>query len=259
MTDDLVTVERSEAVAILTLSAPDQRNALTAAAGDELRAALERLGETATRAVVLRGEGEVFCAGGDLQAHAARARGELDEAAYGDRLDRVADAVAAVASFPLPTVAAVDGTAFSEGACLALACDIRLGSTEATMGFGFGRLGHSPLAGATALLPRVVAPDVAAELLYTGRMVDAREADELGLLTRVVPAEGFDDELASLLATLSTAPSAALQVTKRLLGRERGNVAAATAAERRAAIGLSETAAFEEGVTAALDGREPDF
>lgn len=254
-----VTVERNDSVAILTIDRPEQRNTLSAGVADALRAELDGLGETATKAVLVRGAGETFCAGGDISSHLEYAQGEIDQATWADRQARTADAVAALYDCPLPTVAAVDGPAFSEGACLALACDIRLGSPDAKVGFGFRRFGQAAAAGATYLLSRAVDPDVAAELLYTGDLIDAERASTVGLLTRVVSGEQFDDAVASLVSQLATGPTAGTQAAKRLLRKEYGTLSAAIDGEQQVQRKLAETAAFREGVEAFRKQRDPHF
>lgn len=254
-----VTVERSESVLILSIDRPDERNALSERVADAICSELDTLGETTTRAVIVRGAGETFCAGGDVSAHAKRIEGDLSPEAWADRQERVAEAVEALWACPVPTIAAVDGPAFSEGACLALACDIRLASTTGSIGFGFRRFGQAAACGASWLLQRIVSRDVAAELLYTGELLDAQAAVERGLFTRVVTAERFEDELAGLVATISTGPAAAMQANKQLLDEAHGSLSAAMDAEQRLQRRLAETAEFREGVAAFLEQREPEF
>lgn len=254
-----VSIDRSETVVICSLDSPDERNALTARTADRLVEALQGVEDTGARCVLLRGEGETFCAGGDVNAHVERVRGSLGVAAWRDRLDATADAVAAVHDCPLPTVAAVEGAAFGEGACLALACDLRLASTDASVGFGFRRFGLAAAAGATYLLPKVVDRDTALELLYTGELVDARRATELGLFTRLYSPESFEDELASLLAELSTGPVEAMTAAKDLLRTEYDDLGAALENEADMQSRLVDTEDFEEGVTAFAERRDPQF
>ena len=259
MTDAPVSIERSETVVICSFDNPDARNALTAEAATHLVDALDGIEDTDARCVLFRGEGDTFCGSGDVAAHVDRVQGSLEESEWRDRLDATAEAVAAVYDCPLPTVAAIEGPAFSEGACLALACDLRLASPDASIGFGFRRFGLAAGAGVTQLLPRVVGPDVAMELLYTGELVDARRAADLGLFTRLYPVATFEDELASLLATLSTGPAAAMQETKRLCRAEYCDLRAAIEREREVQARLATDADFEEGVTAFVEQRDPQF
>ncbi|QSG13953.1 enoyl-CoA hydratase/isomerase family protein [Halapricum desulfuricans] len=254
-----VEVERSERVVICTLANPDGRNALTAETATQLADGITGLEDSDARCVLLRGEGETFCASGDVGAHVGRARGELDGAAWRDRLEAVGDAVAAVYECPLPTVAAVEGAAFGAGAALALACDLRIASARGAIGFGFRRFGLAATAGATYLLPRIVAPDTALQLLYTGELVGAERAAELGLFTDVHPVETFEDELVSLLATLSTGPRDALIAAKNLLRAEHVDLRRTLDRELETASRLADTDDFHEGVTAFVTEREPEF
>jgi len=254
-----VTVERSEAVLILSLESETERNRLSAPVAEKIRSVLSALGETATRVVVLRGQGETFCAGGDLGAHADRVKGELSAETWLAREERIGEAITAVRDCPVPTIAAVEGPAFNEGGCLALACDIRLASPTASIGFGFRRFGQAAAAGASWLLPRLVGRDVAAELLYTGRLLDASEAARRGLFTRVVSGDSFADELASLTATVSTGPPAAMQATKHLLDTDHASLSAAIERETEIQERLARTWEFREGVAAFLERRPPEF
>lgn len=259
MTDAPVTVDRNDSTVILSIDHPEERNSLSAPVADVIVDELDAVGETTTRAVLLRSTGDSFCAGGDVGAHVGRVEGDLSAAAWRERVDRTAAAVAALHECPVPTVAAVDGPAFNEGACLALACDIRLANPDAAIGFGFRRFGQAAAAGATYLLPRVVGADVAADLLFTGRLVDAREATDRGLFTRLVSDVPLADEAASLLSTLATGPPAGLQATKRLLRADHGSLDDALDAERAIQRRLAETEAFREGVRAFTSQRDPDF
>jgi len=254
-----VEVERSERVVICTLANPDGRNALTAETATQLADAINGIADSAARCLLLRGEGETFCASGDVGAHVARVRGELDESTWRDRLEAVGDAVAAVYECPLPTVAAVRGPAFGAGATLALACDLRIASSGGAIGFGFRRFGLAATAGATYLLSQVVAPDTALQLLYTGELVGAKRAAEMGLFTDVYPAETFEDELVSLLATLSSGPRDALIAAKSLIRVKQAGLRQTQDRELDTASKLADTDDFEEGVTAFVAEREPQF
>ncbi|MEF8882919.1 MAG: enoyl-CoA hydratase-related protein [Halapricum sp.] len=254
-----LTVDRSDRVVICTLDDPEQRNALTARTADRLVEALEGIEETDARCVLIRGDGDTFSASGDVGAHVAFVQGELDKAGWRERLDSTADAIRAVHDCPLPTVAAVDGPAFGEGACLALACDLRIASSEASIGFGFRRFGLAAAAGATYLLPRVAGRDVALELLYTGELLGVDRAADLGLFTRVYPAASFTDDLAALLADLSTGPGDAMTTAKELVRADHDDLDVALAAEAGAQSRLADTDDFEEGVAAFAARRDPRF
>lgn len=252
-----VSVERSDAAAIVTIDSPAARNTLSAPVAEALVDALADLDDAAC--VLLRGEGETFCAGGDVAAHVDLVEGAIDAETWDDRIGTVGRAVQAVYDCPVPTVAAVDGAAFSEGACLALACDLRVASEDGRIGVGFRRFGQAAAAGATWLLPRVVGEATALELLYTGELLGAERAAALGLFDRVHPPAAFDDAVASLVATLSTGPGAAMRAAKRLVRADHGSLAGAIAAEAETQQRLRGEPAFEEGVSAFLQQRDPQF
>lgn len=254
-----VSIERSDRIVICSLADPDGRNALTAETATRLADAVAGLEDSDARCVLLRGEGDTFCASGDVGAHVGRVRGDLDVSEWRERLEAVGDAVAAVYECPLPTVAAVDGPAFGAGAALALACDIRIASTEGSIGFGFRRFGLAATAGVTYLLPQIAGRDTALQLLYTGELVAAGWASELGLFTDVYAVDTFEDELVSLLATLSTGPREALIAVKDLFRAEHAGLRQALDRELETASRLADTDDFEEGVSAFAAEREPQF
>jgi len=174
----MVRRERNGAVCRVTLDRPARRNALTPAALRELRAAVE---ETDAPVVCLRGEGPAFCAGADLDVVADLDReGAREFAELGQDVARTLETDESV------VVAAVDGPARGGGVELALACDLRVATPEATFAETGVRLGLFGAWGGTARLPRVVGEGVAADLTLSGRTVDAETALSWGLVSRVV-------------------------------------------------------------------------
>jgi enoyl-CoA hydratase/carnithine racemase len=182
-------------VAVLRLHRPDRLNAFTPAMLEEIRAACAELqADDSVGAVVLTGSGRGFCAGYDLD-EAAELPG-LDPAAMLARQDVATAAVLAIRGLRQPVVAAVHGPAAGGGLALALAADLRLVGPAATFSAAFIRLGLSAGdMGCSWHLPRLVGPGLAAELMFTGRRVDAAEAVRIGLANRVC-----DDVLADALA-----------------------------------------------------------
>lgn len=170
-------------VAELLLARPDARNAMTEAMGEEVVQAVDWLAESDVRAVLVRGEGKAFSAGGDLsflEARTASSRAENEatmRSFYGLFLS--------IRKLRVPTIAVLHGPAMGAGLCFALACDLRLAAKSARMGLNFVKLGLHPGMGATYLLPRIAGPSVAADLLLTGRTIDALEAQRLGLVSEV--------------------------------------------------------------------------
>jgi len=192
-----VKVEVSEGLAHVTLDRPAAANSLSCELVGALGHALARLrGEEGegVRAVILTGAGEkAFCAGADLKE---RRKMTLEETrSFLKHLNQVVDAIAA---FPRPVIAAINGAAFGGGLELALACDFRLAAAHAELGLVETRLGIIPGAGGTQRLARVVGLAAAKELILTGRRIDAARALELGIVSSAIDG-GFDLPIAEAL------------------------------------------------------------
>jgi enoyl-CoA hydratase/carnithine racemase len=223
--ESLVLCERDGAVATLVLNDPGRRNALSEAMGEALREQVTRLArDAALRAVIVTGAGPGFCAGGELEMLEARAR---EAAASGDpSRTGVRDAMRgfyarflSLRDLPCPVLAAVHGACIGAGLCLALACDLRLVAAGARLALNFARLGLHPGMGATWLLPRLVGPAAAAELLYTGRALDAEEAVRLGLASRVLAPEALLPAARELASEIALSAPLAVRGIKRSLRR----------------------------------------
>ena len=183
----------SDGVVQVTLNRPDRFNAMTVAMFDELESVARAIGDDRdVRVVILTGAGKAFCAGYDLdEAEELPGLGALGML---DRQERAARALGAVRRVPVPVIAAVNGPAAGGGMSLTLMADIRLGSPAAKFNAAFVRIGLSAGdLGASWLLPRLIGPSAAAEIGFTGRMVDAEEAERFGLLNRVTGADDLLD------------------------------------------------------------------
>ena len=210
-------------VATITLDRADRLNALTFAIYRELREVIDALhGEANVRAVVLTGEGRAFCSGGDVEDII----GELFARDMQGLLDFTRTTGALIASLRRvrkPVVAAVNGTAVGAGAVMAIACDLRVASDKAKIGFIFPKVGLCGAdMGAGYLLPRIVGLGRASELLFTGDVVAADEALRIGLYNRVVPAAECVSAAQALAARLASGPAFAHAMTKQMLESEQG-------------------------------------
>jgi 2-(1,2-epoxy-1,2-dihydrophenyl)acetyl-CoA isomerase len=205
-----------DGVRAITLDRAAKLNAVNSALADALVEALDDASrEDAVRVVVITGAGRAFCAGLDISAPP-----EIPTATLAERLDPYAWVgrwVHAVVACEKPVVAAVNGPAAGAGFGLALACDIRLMAASATMTAGYVRRGLSPDAGVSYFLPRHVGLSRAADILLTGRDVDAAEAERIGLVAIVAPDDGFAAAVASFAARLAAGAPVAHALTKRLL------------------------------------------
>lgn len=208
-------------VRTLTLNRPERLNAVNAALMDELPQAIAAAGaDEAVRALVITGAGRGFCAGLDLSPDNVKRMTSTNGASRASRLDDLAwvgQWVLAVTNCPLPVIAALNGVAAGAGLGLALAADIRLMSATATLTTGYIRRGLSPDAGISYFLPRMVGASRAADLILTARDVAAEEAERIGLVSRILAAETFTEEVTDYAARVAAGPPLSLALTKRLL------------------------------------------
>ena len=253
-------VERpSDGVARLVLDNPDQRNAMSdemtaswVRAIDELRA------DRSLRVVVVTGEGSAFCSGGNTGWIASEPDAPVDH--LRTRMMGFYRAWLSIRSLEVPTIAAVNGPAIGAGLCLALACDIRYAAAGAKLSAPFVKLGMNPGMAATYLLPNAVGEAHARELLLTGRTVDAEEALRLGLVSRVIPAERFRDEVDEIAAGIAATAPIPSRYTKLAL-RDGGHQDLESCVQWEALaqpITLA-TADLQEGIRAARETRAPRF
>lgn len=215
MTNPSLGTSLTDGVLTLTLDRPDKRNALDSSLVDALHAGLDRADlDAAVSVVVLRGAGKDFCAGADLAELLGSAERAVDENERDAlRLGRIFERIRGL---PKPVIAAVHGRALAGGAGLATACDIVVAEESTQIGFPEMQRGFVP-AMVMTLLRRMVGERVAFDLVATGRVLEAREALRLGLVSRVVADGSARDEAASLARQLAVASGTALALTKRLL------------------------------------------
>lgn len=256
----LVLETRKDDVATLTLNRPERLNALNVELGTELVAAFGRVAaDKSVRAVILTGAGRAFCAGGDLTLLADVRRRNAGQKLEG-LLRAGMEIVLAIADSSKPVLAAVNGPAAGGGMNLALACDVRVASAEASFGESFAKVGLYPDFGGTWLLPRLVGPARAAELCYTGELITAAEALRIGVVNRVVPAERLAAEANSLAAQLAAAPPLAARAIKRaIFGSNRRALVRALEAEIKQQVKCFASADCAEGLTAFFEKRPPRF
>ena len=207
----------------VTLNRPDRYNAMTVTMFDELESIARAIGDDRdVRVVILTGAGKAFCAGYDLDE--AEELPSLGALGMLDRQERAARALSAVRGIPVPVIAAVNGPAAGGGMSLTLMADIRLGSPAARFNAAFVRIGLSAGdLGTSWLLPRLIGPSAAAEIGFTGRMVDAEEAERLGLLNRVTgPDDLLDQTLAMAGSDLRQLPRRRPDFQTRIAGQHGG-------------------------------------
>ena len=255
--NDEVLLDIEDGVAKVTLNRPERLNTLAIPTVDRL---VERLTEVAeredVRVAVLAGKGRRFCAGAD-QAEMI----ERDSQAWEPIVRRYLDPVRTIVSMDKPVIAALHGDAVGGGLGLALACDFRVAAEGIRLGAPFTPIG---LAGcdmsAGWFLPRLVGLGTATDLMFTGRLVEAREALEIGLVQRVVPKEDFEAEVSSLAHQLAAGAPIAHRWTKRAIHRSLGvDMDAEFEFEIFAQVQCIQSEDHREGVRAFKEKRAPVF
>lgn len=259
--DGAVLLERDDSVARITLNTPEKRNALSDRVSGGLIDALSDVEGSDARCVVVEGAGPAFSAGGDIDAMVERHERDAPAPEAVERVvKRIGRAVQRLVECPLPTIAKVDGPAFGAGANLAIACDLQLLSEDAKMGFGFRQVGLAVDSGTSYLLPRLVGDNVAKELVFTGELLDAERAAELGLANHVYPVDEFEASAEALVDEIASGPTVALRTSKRLLryGRD-ASLSEAISHEAVAQGTVFDSADHAEGISAFQESRSPEF
>ncbi len=248
----------SKGIATLTLNDEGNLNAMSDEMAREFSSAVASLrNDKRVRVVILTGAGKAFSAGGHLaMLDAKRAvSGEANRIA----MKAFYDSFLCILELQVPLIAALNGAAIGAGLCLACACDVRIASVEAKLGFTFLKLGLHPGMGATFLVPRIVGRSVATELLLTSRVIGAAEALQIGLVSRVGPKDAVLQEAQSVAEEiLSCGPEASTQ----LLETMRGDMSELPRALEREALCQSINYAgneFAEGLSAVKEKRLPNF
>ncbi len=212
-----------DGVAVLTMNRPERRNALSTEMLEGLASALAEA-ETASDVgcVVLTGSGGAFCAGGDVKGMAERSgRGpalRLDERIHRQRLSQRATA-GRIYTMPKPVIASLPGAAAGAGLSLALACDLRIASEKAILTTAFAKVGFSGDYGGTYFLTQLVGAAKARELYYLSERIDAKEAERLGLVNRVVPESALEEQTLALARELASGPTVAYRYMKENISR----------------------------------------
>ncbi len=254
---DSITLSVAEGVATITLNRPSVLNAIDAETARAFLNCLKSIAErTDVRAIVLRGEGRAFCAGGDV----ARFGQGDPEAAIDDIITPFHEALRLLDSLPQPSIAAVHGAAAGAGFSLALACDFAIATETAKFTLAYARIGASPDGSATYQLPRIVGLRKAKELALLADTIDAAEALRLGIVNRVVADVEMSTECARLAARLAAGPSAAYHRIRELMTTSfERDLEAQLEAERQTFKGLARTQDFREGVSAFLNKTPAQF
>ncbi|QHE84784.1 enoyl-CoA hydratase/isomerase family protein [Hydrogenophaga sp. BPS33] len=248
---------RHSATAVLTLNRPAQRNALDL----ELRAALDVAisqvrDDPEIKAIVLTGAGGHFCAGGDVRAITEGAQGARDIYEGRERLRKMHRWFDEFVNLEKPVIAAVDGVCFGAGLSLALAADFVLATPRASFCAVFARLGYVPDLGAMYLLPRAVGLSHAKELVFSARVVQAAEAQRLGLVHRLSDTDVLQDAL-ELASRFEHAPSGALGLAKAVMNRAFESDLPSVLAQEAMAQAMARESGFHQEAARRFLAKEP--
>jgi 2-(1,2-epoxy-1,2-dihydrophenyl)acetyl-CoA isomerase len=254
-TADELLVTHDGAVQTIMLNRPSVLNALDLAMHERLAAALERAAQPDVRALVITGAGRGFCVGQDV--------GEFprDAAAVGELLRRHFNpAIRALRGLRKPVIAAINGPAAGAGLALALACDLRLAAASASLVPAFAGIGLVPDSGLSHTLPRLIGSAAAFDWIVSGRRIAAPEAAAMGLVMRVVEDADLAAATDALATQLAAGPTAAIGLTKELIGRSlESSLDDQLDEEARLQAIAAAGADFAEGVAAFLEKRPPRF
>jgi enoyl-CoA hydratase/carnithine racemase len=251
----------ADGVAMLTLNRPERGNGVVPEMARDILGALTTLEQDrAVRVLVLTGAGAQFCAGADLVEFQRYIAEQLpvDHEPYNARV--LWPVTQRLVGCRLPIIAAINGGATAGGLDLALACDMRIASTRAKMGETYIKLGLNPGNGGTYFLPRLVGSGLAAELAFTGDVLDAQRALEIGLVNRVVEPDRLLAEATALAARIAAYPRLALEATKQQLRQSwHLDLISSMNLSFWGVATMSHTEDLKEGIAAAREKRPPRF
>jgi 2-(1,2-epoxy-1,2-dihydrophenyl)acetyl-CoA isomerase len=261
MTDQPVIYAVADGVATITLNRPEAMNSLDVATKVALREAVElAAADQAVRCVVLTGTGRAFCVGQDLKEHIGILQSSSSDELFATVPEHYNPIVTGLATMQKPVIAAVNGVAAGAGASLAFACDFRILVDTAGFNLAFSGIALSCDTGSSWTLPRLVGRAKALELLYFPRTIPAAESAELGLATKVVPADDLEHEAAEMAQHLATGPTVAFGSIRRAVGYSAGHdfeSSLAFEAEMMALTGA--TADHRNAVESFVAKRKPAF
>jgi len=248
-------LEFSGEIAKITLNRPDKRNSINAQMIAELQTSLDTIEKSHSRVVIVTGAGKAFCAGMDLEMLTTIGRQSPTENQEDSR--RIAKMLRRIWSFPRPTIAAVNGAAYAGGCGIATLCDFTLAAPDAKFGYTEVKIGFLP-AIVSVFLTRQIGDKRSRDLLLTGRIIEAAEAKEFGMVTEVVPSEHLMERAIALADELIAASPNSLTRAKHLL-----TTAAAAGVDHDLERAILENARirctpdFKEGVASFLEKRKP--
>ena len=262
MAYESIILEKENRVATITFNRPDKLNALNPQLVSDILNALDAVAsDEDIRVLIVTGNGRGFCSGADLSGGSDFSTATLERRLRPQPFPWWGWLALAFHNFQKPSIAAVNGLAVGGGLGIALVCDIRIAAESARFSSIFIQRALVPDSGATFYLPRAVGTSRAFEMMYTGDMVDVREAERIGLVSRVVPDEELLKTARELAARIARMAPLTLEMTKRavLKGVEGHDFEAQLVYESLAQNAASNSEDYREAVQAFLEKREPQF
>ena len=260
-----IILEKKNGIAILTLNRPETLNAWNAEMSEETANAIDEISKDEnTRVLVITGSGRGFSSGADVRQELAK----MAEGASETSFQRMVQGKPNISTIALllrrldkPVIGAINGVAIGAGFSIALACDLRIASEKAKFSMAFIMRGVIPDCGGTFFLPKLIGSAKACELSFTGDMIDAKEAERLGLVNKVVPHEVLMKATEELANKLLNRPPIALKYAKRAIYKGLTEVDLPSHIDYEIAINriCTDTEDFKEGVTSFLEKREAIF
>lgn len=256
-----IVYEKDDRVATITLNRPEKYNALSFNCYRELIQAFDDIEQDRNvKVVVIKARGKAFCAGADLSDLGTLAGGQKGGLITEQAKTDVRGPYEVIEKCTKPVIAAVQGIALAGGLELLLVCDIVIASDEARFGDQHANFGLVPGGGATQRLPRLIGIRRAKELLFTGDWISAQEAERIGLINKVVPADKLDEAVNEMCQKLVNKSYEATSTVKRLVYEGmQTDLETGVQLERKAVAAHFTTETFKEGVKAFLEKRKPDF
>ncbi|MGB0391803.1 MAG: enoyl-CoA hydratase-related protein [Salibacteraceae bacterium] len=254
---DFIEFEINEGVGIIKLNRPEKYNSFVREMALSLQEKLNYCNENNdVRAIYLTGNGKAFCAGQDLAEAIDPSGPELSKIVS----EHYNPIIKLIRSVKLPVICGVNGVAAGAGANIALACDITIASESASFIQAFSKIGLIPDSGGTYFLPRIIGMQKASALMMLGDKVSAKEAEQMGMIYKVVPPENLNVECILISKKLANMPTYALALTKEAINLSFGNnleqqLEIEDQFQSKAGVSYD----YEEGVNAFLDKRKPKF
>ena len=254
-----IILSKKKHTANITLNRPENMNAMNLEMFEELEMAQKEVeNDEDVRVLVITGKGNAFCSGADFSLVSFLSK--LGSKEFMETLRYLQDVVTMIEEMEKPVIAAINGFALGGGLDLALACDLRLAVAGVKMGEQYVKVGIMPDLGGTQRLPRLIGLAKAKEMVFFGEMIDAEEAERIGLVNRVFSMDDFESETTSIAQRLATGPSVAIGLAKKAINKGWGR-------ETRSGLELEvqgqnlcmQTADVEEGIAAFHEKRNPRF